>query len=310
MRRELLAILPGHPDLPPLGDCGVVQDHGFTAIHVPPTPLWIRGKMLRQRRLEEAPARQKLLEGLMPSGTVLPFAPGNVIEIAQMPDLLNCNRDMLDGLARRLSSVVQYQVSVGWDAPRVLERFRDAPEIVPLFSDAAVSGPALSSAVTRLAQRLGREISARLEGVARELVELPCGANMIANAAVLVGTSEDAGLDAALSDIDAIWTEGFRIRQVGPGPAVSFATLQLHQVSASGVAAAFERLGVKAPGTPDGVREARQALLRKPDCDAAAIRHAARIALAAGSTASSGPIALIDTWSEGVSVTPGLEAVA
>ena len=74
--------------------------------------------------------------------------------------------------------------------------------------------------------------------------------------------------------------------------------------------AAFGLLGID-PGAPaEAIRAARRMRLRQADGLADAVRDAARTALAAKATGGTGPVTLIDIWSEGMSAAPGLEAVA
>lgn len=311
MTRELLALLPGRPDLPPIEGVEKRRTGGFTAVFVPKTPPWLVGPALRRHRLAMAPKRQAWIEALMAKGTVLPFAPGSVLDPGETDGLIAGNGDILGAVADRLCDRVQYQVTVTWAEDRVLGRFRAAPEIAPLFGGPTVTGNAVAGAVARLARRLGGTMVERLSQVSGDVVELPRASGMLVNAVLLLRRGEERQLDAALEAIDAIWTDGLRIRQIGPGPAVSFATLCLRRHRGPEIARARAVLGL-GPAAPDeAIRQARNRMLRAPGADPAAIRFAARLAEAAlHAGARDGPVYLIDLWSEGRSVRPGLERVA
>lgn len=311
MKRELLALLPGVSDLPCVDGLETVAARDFTAVFAPAAPPWVLGPALRRHRLGTAAQRQHWLEQLMPAGPVLPFAPGSVLDESEADALIAANDGILRGLVRRLGGRVQYQITVHWAESRVLDQFRAAPEIAPLFDIDTVSATAVSRAVTRLAKRLSEGIEARLSEVAHDLTPLPRKSGILTNLVLLVPDAETGALDRALEDIDAIWTDGLRIRQIGPGPAVSFASLRLTRHRPSEVARALTLLGLRASDPPEAVHAARNRLLRGAAPEAAAIRAAARLAEAALRIGGTGrTVCLIETWSEGRSAEPGLEQVA
>lgn len=311
MKLEILALLPGDPVVPRSPDYDATALRDFTAVTIPATPPWIAGPALRRHRLKSASRRQRWLEQLMTSATVLPFAPGHTLERDEIERMIIANSEMLGDLVTRLGGKVQYQVTVSWSENEVLHRFRSAPEIAPLFDAGAVSGGAVAGAVSRLASRLSQVMAARLDAVAVDCTELPLEQGALLNAVLLIQDGREAALDAVLEEIDGIWPEGLRIRQIGPGPAVSFATLRLVRQRPSDVTRALTCLGLKSLEGAEEIGAARNRLLRDPASDANEIRTAARIATAAARLGRTDrAFHLIDLWSEGRSVQSGLEQVA
>lgn len=309
MTIELLALIPDADGPAPEAPFQVVAAGGVWAVFVPALPRWHPGRALRRQRLERAAERQAWLEALMPHGTVLPVAPDTRLAPDETGALIAANEALIAHLAARLAGGVQYQVSLSWAEAEVLGRFRDAPEIAPLFAAGTVTGPALAGAVTRLAERLSGEAMARLSAVADEIAELPRDDGMLVNAVLLLPPARAAALDAVIEAIDALWPEGFRIRQIGPGPAASFGTLRLNRHGADAVARAHAELGLRQPATAAAIAAARKSALLERPGDAATIRHAARLACAALRTGG-GPVPLLDLWAEGQALPPVLEDVA
>ena len=311
MKHEILALLPGRPDVPKNSGFAPVTAGDYTAVFVPATGGLKFGRALRRSRLAAAPERQAWLETLMRVGPVLPFAPGAELNFDEAEALVIANRELLDGLATRLSGRVQYQITVAWAEDRVLDQFRAAPEIVGLFQSERVSASAVAGAVARLSDRLASVIASRLSAVSKEFAELPREAGLVSNSVLLIDAKDEPVLDAALEEVDTMWSDGFRIRQVGPSPATSFATLRLRRYGAREVHAAYDRLQLRPPTTDTAIRQSRRRLLRAPAPEVEAIRAAARLAAAACAfdEPASG-VVLLDLWSEGRSAQPCLDHVA
>lgn len=180
--------------------------------------------------------------------------------------LIIANTPLLDRLTKRLHGKVQFQVSVHWDQTGVLHRFRDAPELSDIFAKGRVSGTQLAPQLAALARRLTSEMLQSLRIVASEVIELPMEEHMLLNAVVLQETDNLPALDDAIEAIDAIWTEGLQIKQIGPAPAASFALLNPQLISASDVNAAAKRLAIS-PLSPlnDNAQARRRALLNDAD---------------------------------------------
>lgn len=311
MKYELLALFAGDHTAFSDAELVTVASGGYTAVFLPRSHKQLLGQTMRRNRLLSAAKRQAHLEKFMSKGTVLPFAPATVLDPRETVALIASNAEVFGTLLERLRNRVQYQISVEWEESRVLEQFRDAPEISPLFSKSSVSGQTVSAAVTKLADRLGQDIASRLSSIACEFSELPRQRGLIANCVILINDTREPDLDAVLNAIDAIWSDGLRIRQIGPGPAVSFATLTLQRFGKRDLARAHRVLKLADRPSSGEIRDARQRLLRDASATVCEVRMAARLALAAHKTGDPAePIHIVDIWSEGGATIGDLERVA
>ncbi|MEM9342702.1 MAG: GvpL/GvpF family gas vesicle protein [Pseudomonadota bacterium] len=276
--RDLIALLPGPaPHTLPRGTRAAQAD-GVTAIFGASRLSGL--KTSRKSALKGAVQRQERLEALMPAGTVLPVIPGTYLSPSDLPTLVACNRDMLNRLFAALSGLVQYQLSVTWDRAAATARFGTTDD-----------------SLEALAAQLRAEMMAHLT-VADDLQELPRSEDAVLNTVLLV--NEPTDLDPALEAIDAIWTEGLRIRLIGPSPAVSFASLHLRHATAGQVAAARATLGLRE--LPDGLdtlsAARRAAVMAAPPEMQVSLREASDL-LSAAIRAGGQPPILADVWREG-----------
>lgn len=284
---ELLAIQSaGAARALPDGLTEIAQD-GLAAILAPTRrPRWPSRRTL----LVAAAERQARLEALMPRGTVLPSLPETRIAPAEVPTMLSANAPLLRRQLDALADRVQYQVTVGWDA-------------------------AVAAATFGASDTLAPELTARIEGlltpVAEEIQPLPVDDKTLTNHVLLIRADRDAALDAAVEAVDALWTEGLRIRQLGPAPAVSFASLGLVRLGPRAIAQALARLGLDVLPDPETLRRARHAALKAADPEARpqVVRSAEILAAAARARGPSLHLAYL--WSEGrAELQADLEAVA
>ena len=246
----------------------------------------------------------------MPCGPVLPVAPGTRLTRCEAGALLEANAADLATWLRALDGVWQYQCVLSWDEPRVLHRFADAPELAPVLAQGRVAGPALARAVGRLAERLAGEATGALAPVARDLVALPRDDGTLLNVALLLEAGREADLDAALGRIDEVWAEGFRIRLIGPGPAVSFATLTAREITAAEAASAAARLGLEDPCAEVPLAGLRREALRRGIVPPGEIDAACATVGAVRSAPPGGPVMLAGLRRESGRVPTGLARVA
>ncbi len=240
---DLIAFMP----LPLPDDIGaglrVIRSARFAAIVSPRTAPMIR--LLPRVRLEETLKRQKILESLMQFGTVLPCAPDCGIREDEAIALLEAAEESLETMICDVAGRAQYSLRVEWDEPQVLAKFAQSPEIAPLFTMRA-SVKQLASAVERLAERLRVQIAELLEPVALDLRDQPRAAGMVAHFAFLVAEGQGAALDQCLEKIDEIWTEGFRLRPIGPSPATCHGLVTVQRAEPKLVAQAAKTLNLNA----------------------------------------------------------------
>ena len=284
--KPLLAIVHGPARQSP-DDLSAVPCGAFTAFF--DTTKRVR-KIGRKAVLRYAVRRQAQLEQLLPVGTVLPALQGVMLPQGDVAQAIGANIEELTGLSDRLVGRVQYQISVSGDPQAALVRL-------------AAPGTAFSGCKNpdELAQRFGAYSRELLDPIAAELSALPLTEGTFANMAVLVDVARVAELDRALERIDALWSDGLRIRQIGPSPAVSFASIGFKRVGAGQLRAARKRLGLLAPETRrDDILRAKRAALRSNPGDAEDIRCSARwLDQAAASGQPKGPVYDLFTWSEG-----------
>ena len=281
-KHEFIAVLSGCAEDPNIGDdLKLISSGPFYAVLTRATrPLMALPKSRRQA-LQGAAKRQAQLEQCMRFGTALPLRSDQWIDEDDARRFIQANTVQLAQLCDRLDRAVQYQITVQWKAEEVLTHFRDAPEIAPLYTRSAITAEALESAVSSLAARLAGFMHDTLGGVAKEVLTLPVAAALVFNAAVLVSQHRERALDQAVEEIDAIWSDGFTVRQIGPAPASSFALLSPVWVSAEQVKRAFATLGLS-PGAEEAqIAAARRAALMVPGSSADHVREAAEIVHAA-----------------------------
>lgn len=302
-RHDLVAIVHGSPDLDKLPEVIGQSAQGFTVIcEASPAPL-IRLPRDRRALLQQAAHRQRLCEALMLSGTVLPALSHQTINLPRATDLIAANLPALEGWVTRFDGLVQYQITVTWDEPKVLSHFRTAPEIAPLYVRQAVTAEQIGRAVHDLADRLEQQMAQLLTPVAQESQKLPNAGNGLINMVLLLPSGAEAALDDAVAQIDAIWTEGLHIRQIGPGPAGSFLSLAAREVTAQKIHAAAQLLEADPSQGNTAIRQATKALLRQPGRHSTEdIRDAARILEASAHLDHPDyGLVLLEPWSEGSS---------
>lgn len=303
-RYELLAVVPDCPD-PRMDHLRYVRFQDATAVLAgKPSPI-LRLPQSRKDRLRDAAKRQKLLEDMMPFGPVLSVVPDTTMSEQQAEQMLRANAPLLLRTFGQLAGEVQYQLTIRWDRAEVLTAFRQDAEIAPLFACGNPTSAELVSAITALSGRLTRNMQGLLDGVVTDLIALPCEEDMLLNIAVLVNTTRLDAFDHVVEQIDALWTDGLRISQIGPAPAASFATLMPRLVHLSERDAAFEHMRLSHDAT-DVDRTARyKALLRAAGegdaFDIAKLKAANDIVAGAIRNGPHTELFLCETWQEGTS---------
>jgi hypothetical protein len=284
---EIIAILPCEAAQLPSGLTGVVG-RGATAV-LAPAPGW--AERLTGGPKQTAVRHHSRLEALMAMGSVLPFAAGIACTPEEAALLLRLDAPLIARLAAEIGPRRHFQLALDWDESRVLAAFRDSPELAPLFSGAAVTPEALRQAITALADRLSATALRLLDPVAEDPVEQPRAPGCLLNLVFLLRPEDEPRLDAALQAIDALWSEGLRLRLIGPSAPISHALVDIDRADVAALAAAADLLKVAPEAGPEAVTEAAKAALRSPDLAANAaeqIRAAARLLLRAGDIAALG----------------------
>lgn len=276
--RDLLAIIAN----PRSGFTGFCAD----AVHVDEFAAVFANKRMRQRMGRKAAARaayerQHGLEQLMNYGTVLPALPGVNIRPDQLRLAVKSHRHELTELARRLQEKCQFQLQILYDHEKAARWQGTDPA-------------ATHAAMRHLFTDRANELLAPLEA---ETIDLPVTAGLALNRVLLIDAAAEPLLDRAIKAIDALWTEGLSIRQIGPSPAVSFASLTFRPVSKARLSKARNDLGLSPQIDGQDIAAARRmALMKNPD-RAQEIKASAEI-LHAASGADGTPCHRLVLWSE------------
>ena len=255
----------------------------------------LRQRFGRRAALRAAATRQVWLEALLPLGTVLPALTGTKLAEADLPALLNANVEQLEAQAQILSGQMQYQITIRCDRVHAHE---------------AICHPALRGATSEnWSTRFADLVCARLAEVqGTSLLALPVRDDVVVNVALLLPATAETALETALAEVDALWSEGLNIRQIGPSPAVSFASFGLHPIKTVDVANAARLLGLPSTADPEQIRQARQTALRSPNAQVDLIRGAAILLLQASALPAPGPFQQVHFWSEGRAQKPHTQA--
>ncbi|MEM9757360.1 MAG: GvpL/GvpF family gas vesicle protein, partial [Pseudomonadota bacterium] len=227
-------------------------------------------RMTRRAALRAAATRQADLEELMHHGTVIPALSRGDLTPEATPAALRGNVTDLASLATRLAGLVQYQITV-----------------------TAQPGTPTDTVAARIEAGLAR--------AAHDWVPLPKPAETLCNAACLWPADTTDRLDAILNDIDMAWPGQLRIRQIGPSPAVSFASIWFDRVGACNLRLARDRLGLKGPVAhldPRAIASARRTALMAGQPPDTIRRDADALSLAAALGAD-GAVHILRVWSEG-----------
>ena len=256
----------------------VIED-GLAAIF---TTAPLRKRMGRKAITRATAERQAELERLMRFGTVLPALPGTTVRSEDGKAMLQANRSEIEKLASQLHGRVQFQLQVGYDRDRAKDWIGPGPGEVDM----------------RMRQRLEQRTSGALAGLACDTLELPVTDGMALNRVLLVEASDEPALDRAIEEIDALWSDGLSIRQIGPSPAVSFCSIGLVPVRKRDLAAACALLGIPNSASAETIANARRSALASHPAMSDAIRTAAQNAAIAAKTGLPAFHRLV-TWSEG-----------
>lgn len=287
MAHEIIAILPFETARLPEGLSGIVRA-GATAV-LAPAPGWT--ERLRSGPKHTAIRHHNRLETLMRLGPVLPFAAGTACTAQEADLLLALDAPLIARLATEIGPRRHFQLTLDWDESQVLSVFRDSPELAPLFNGSAVTPERMRTAVTALATRLRATALELLAPVLSDPIEQPRAPGSLLNLVFLLAPEDDPRLDQALQAIDALWSEGFRLRLVGPSAPISHALLDIDRADPAVVHAAADRLALAPDASKEAIAEAAKRALRAPDLAANAaseIRAAAQHLIRAAEIAALG----------------------
>lgn len=251
------------------------------------------GRLSRRRMLRAAAERQGCLENLLPAGAVLPVLPGQNVPLAEAVRMLRANAASLTRKLTDLHGKKQYQITLAIDEANALARL------------ACPIGPfAAATDLQDLKRRLGAHLQDRIDLCGCDCIALPCVNGLVCNFVVLVDDRAEAAIHETVSDMDALWSGGFRFRLTGPSPAVSFASVGFQKTSR---AEFVQALGIlKLPASADAVTlaRARATALRDGRASVEDVRLAADIVASANELQEDNgfPFHRVFFWAEGMAL--------
>lgn len=280
----LYAILAGSPHLhlAPIGlpdgtaEIETVSAANLTAVVSPyDGPPFER--LPREALLTSLITHQRVVEGAMTAGTLLPVKLGTVLDSAeQVEDVLTRYADRLESELSQVDGAVEIDLSATWDVGAAVRAVTDEPSLAAEVGASAGEGTALRAQVERLVQeRLARRRDEHRHRVVEVLAPLALDMtphplpsdDVVLNLAFLVARAELDRFEAAVDEIGDEHGDRLSFRYVGPLPPYSFALVQITRPDPAALEAARQLLGLGVKPSADEVREAyrRLAAERHPD---------------------------------------------
>lgn len=291
--RDLIALMPGQDALELPAGLSAVAAQDWRAVLA---KTWRRTmpqhKSGRVALVKAARQRQLWLEALLPQGTVLPVLSGTRVRPSDLNALVIANAAQLAQIQSQLAGRVQYQITISGDLAKA------DPSRIAIFGypGSCKSKGSRRGAFAAHATRLLQEIAGL------QIQALPVRDDIILNVAVLLPETAVARLDRTLEQIDALWSEGLTIRQVGPSPGVSFASFGLKPVSDHALTAARQLLNVEVVADLAAIKAARHHALKDGRHPSHDVRQASEILTRANNLEAPRPYPFLFTWSEGQSL--------
>ena len=197
----------------------------------------------KKKALEAILQFQRQLEAAQVAGPVIPAAFANpLLDDTEALRVLAVGHHRLSEALQVFDGVRQYQITVSWNPAIAVAHQAAQPAFQAAMAaatgDAAARGAAFRNLMEATRSELGAAAVTRLRGASLRLAQEPLGSeNMITNAVVLVEKTREAAFDTALEDIDASFPD-LAIKQLGPLPPVSFASLVIERPRAQDIAKA------------------------------------------------------------------------
>ena len=242
---DLIAVLEGQHPSPPLPDVQMIVQGNLTAVlSASPRPVPRPPQSLSQHLAAAAQhlARQTACMALSP---LLPVRLDTPLTHADAARFLTANQPFLDQLLSRYAGMAQVQVTVSWTEAAVATRFAQEADLAALHAPTPPSALDMATAVHLMALRLSAMISAHLATVAAEIAPLGLTPGLVWSGIVLLPLRRLTELNRVLDKVSALWPQGLQIRQIGPDPVTSFATLDLARVTPRDIDRALTAFGLQ-----------------------------------------------------------------
>jgi hypothetical protein len=220
---------------------------------------------LSAARLKSLATVQARLEQACLNGAFLPADQGRAaVASGLLPGLLAVEAPRLAHAIALHGSLRQWDVILRWPPQAVLTPARQALETAR--ADRAVLAAAVADVLAKARAVRDEALHGALAAAAYALLPLAPG-DCAAGYTVLAGRDGDQAIIAALDGLPAAVTAGAEADLRGPMPPVSFAVARLETNTASGIAAAWQRLELPALLDDAGLRAAwrRGAFAAHPD---------------------------------------------
>lgn len=205
----------------------------------------------RKAALEQVLLFQRQLEAAQVAGPIVPAAFANpLLDDTEALRVMAVGHSRLCEALEMFSGVKQYQVAVSWNPGIAIAHCATQPDFQSELSkagdDLASRGAAIKSLMEGARARLGAAATQKLRLASSQLMQEPLGSEaMVVNVVVLVESAKEAAFDAALEDVDASFPD-LSIKQLGPLPPVSFASITIERPKAQDIAKAKLTLNIDA----------------------------------------------------------------
>jgi hypothetical protein len=205
----------------------------------------------RKAALEQVLLFQRQLEAAQVAGPVVPAAFANpLLDDTEALRVMAVGHARLSQALEMFAGVKQYQITVSWNPAIAIAHCATQDDfkvaLTQAGEDAASRGAAIKALMEGARARLGAAAIGKLRAASSQLLQEPLGSEtMILNVVVLVETAKEAAFDAALEDVDASFPD-LAIKQLGPLPPVSFASLTIERPKLQDIARAKLALNIDA----------------------------------------------------------------
>lgn len=216
---DLIAVVEGRHPCPPLPDLQMIVQGELTAVLSAAQRPTHRPRQTLRQHLADAATHLGWQTACMRLAPLLPVRLDTPLTPMGAAAFLTANQPFLAQLLTRYAGMAQVQVTVSW--PDTGKRPADPPPM-------------------QTALQLSARIGADLATVATEVAPLPLAPGLLYSAVVLLPLRKLGDLDR----IAQMWPDGLHIRQIGPDPVTSFATLDLSPVTSAQIDQALSSFGL------------------------------------------------------------------
>jgi hypothetical protein len=235
---DVIAVLEGKHHTPPLPDLQMIVQHDLTAVLAATARPAMRPPQSLAQHLQDAARHLTWQTACMQTAPLLPVRLDTPLTREGAAAMLTANHPFLTQLLTRYAGMAQVQVTVTWNEAEALHRFG---------ADIAPSGDPqdMGKLSQQVALRLSMTIGAELASFSTEISPLPLAPGLVWSGVILLPLRRLSDLQRAVQRLQAIWPEGLHIRQIGPDPVTSFATLDLTDVTMRQLDQALTSFGLR-----------------------------------------------------------------